>query len=75
MKTCAFLSVCGVHFFLQTPCMTVTVFFRFEKPTGANADLRAVWQGRLCLHLQKVKEVLLYIVCQTVRIQINPKAC
>lgn len=36
---------------------------RVKGPAGAHADLWAVWQGGLCLHLQKVQEVLFYSVC------------
>lgn len=36
-------------------------------PAGAHVDLWAVWQSGLCLHFQKIQEVLLYSVCQTVR--------
>lgn len=40
---------------------------RVQGPAGAHADLWAMWQGGLCLHLQKVQEVLFHGVCQTVR--------
>lgn len=40
---------------------------RVKGPAGAHADLWAVWQSGLCLHLQKVQEVLFYSVCETVR--------
>lgn len=39
---------------------------RVKGPAGAHADLWAVWQGGLCLRLQKVQEVLFYCVRQTV---------
>lgn len=48
---------------LTSPVCSLSV----KGPAGAHVDLRAVWQSGLCLHFQKIQEVLLYSVCQTVR--------